>query len=267
MRILENNYHTHTYRCEHAIGTDEEYVVNAIKKGIKILGFSDHGPYPGLTQPGIRQTTETMLDYIASINTLKEKYKDQIEIHLGYEMEYYPEFEWWYKELLEKYKIEYLILGQHCLYEDGQLRWYHYDHLTNLTIMADRIIAGAKTGLFKYICHPDFFMGEWNDDTIVQYKRILQCAEDLNLPIEINMGGARKGYRVNPNNYHVLEMKYDDSPKYPYLKFWELASTYKIKVIIGQDYHDPEDVLYDAEKIGFEIVKMFNLDLVEKIDL
>ena len=38
----KNNYHTHTTRCYHASGKDEEYVKAAIKAGIKELGFSDH---------------------------------------------------------------------------------------------------------------------------------------------------------------------------------------------------------------------------------
>jgi histidinol phosphatase-like PHP family hydrolase len=29
------NYHTHTMRCKHAFGTDEEYVLEAIKHGYK----------------------------------------------------------------------------------------------------------------------------------------------------------------------------------------------------------------------------------------
>ena len=35
----KNNYHTHTARCYHASGKDEEYVKAAIKAGIKELGF------------------------------------------------------------------------------------------------------------------------------------------------------------------------------------------------------------------------------------
>ena len=33
------NYHTHTPRCNHAVGSEEEYVQQALKAGIKILGF------------------------------------------------------------------------------------------------------------------------------------------------------------------------------------------------------------------------------------
>ena len=39
------NYHTHTYRCHHAIGKEEDYILNAIKAGYTELGFSDHAPW------------------------------------------------------------------------------------------------------------------------------------------------------------------------------------------------------------------------------
>lgn len=39
------NLHTHTYRCHHAKGTDEEYVIKAIENGYDLIGFSDHAPY------------------------------------------------------------------------------------------------------------------------------------------------------------------------------------------------------------------------------
>ena len=41
---MTENYHTHTARCRHATGTEEEYVLAAIDRGLKILGFSDHTP-------------------------------------------------------------------------------------------------------------------------------------------------------------------------------------------------------------------------------
>ncbi len=44
--MIKANYHTHTARCGHAIGTDEEYVQTAIQAGLKTLGFSDHAAYP-----------------------------------------------------------------------------------------------------------------------------------------------------------------------------------------------------------------------------
>ena len=40
------NYHTHTWRCNHARGTERDYIEQAIASGVKILGFSDHTPNP-----------------------------------------------------------------------------------------------------------------------------------------------------------------------------------------------------------------------------
>ena len=44
--MLNANYHTHTARCRHASGREEEYIQQAISSGLKVLGFSDHTPYP-----------------------------------------------------------------------------------------------------------------------------------------------------------------------------------------------------------------------------
>ena len=43
---MKANYHTHTARCGHATGTDEEYVLAAIEQGFDELVFSDHVPWP-----------------------------------------------------------------------------------------------------------------------------------------------------------------------------------------------------------------------------
>ena len=36
---MTENYHTHTTRCRHATGTDEEYVLQAIDGGLQESGF------------------------------------------------------------------------------------------------------------------------------------------------------------------------------------------------------------------------------------
>ena len=40
---IDYNYHTHTFRCGHAYGTDEEFVLEAINQGFRFIGFADHG--------------------------------------------------------------------------------------------------------------------------------------------------------------------------------------------------------------------------------
>lgn len=52
------NYHTHTTRCGHAEGTEEEYILTALRCGYKVLGFSDHTPWAYAT-PGFGGSTST----------------------------------------------------------------------------------------------------------------------------------------------------------------------------------------------------------------
>ena len=86
------NYHTHTFRCGHASQAPErEYVEKAIADGIKILGFSDHTPYPGTAnfpgRPGIRMDLSELDGYCETVLALRDEYRDEIEIHLGEKVE------------------------------------------------------------------------------------------------------------------------------------------------------------------------------------
>ena len=91
MERLNVNYHTHTYRCNHASGKDEDYVIKAINAGIKVLGFSDHTPrfFKSGHISGFRMRAELAKDYFDSIRMLREKYKDEIDVKVGVEAEYY----------------------------------------------------------------------------------------------------------------------------------------------------------------------------------
>ena len=73
------NYHTHTYRCHHACGQDEDYVKKAIEAGFSVLGFSDHTPwhYHSQFKPYMRMDDDQLEEYVNSILYLKNKYKDK----------------------------------------------------------------------------------------------------------------------------------------------------------------------------------------------
>ena len=63
---MRTNYHTHTTRCLHATGSDEEFVLSAIKGGYQELGFSDHTPWKYHTDyvSDIRMTPEQLPGYV-----------------------------------------------------------------------------------------------------------------------------------------------------------------------------------------------------------
>ena len=67
---MKTNFHTHTFRCNHASGRDEEYVLSAIAGHYQILGFADHCPWPfsGHYRSHMRMDPQGGLqDYLKSI--------------------------------------------------------------------------------------------------------------------------------------------------------------------------------------------------------
>ncbi len=118
------NYHTHTFRCRHAKGQDRDYVQKAIDEGFSLLGFSDHTPWPLDYDGEIRRQRmrpEQLDDYVTSIRSLKEEFSGRIDIALGLEVEAFIPLYGWLREMVDKYGIEYLILGNHypCYDEIG----------------------------------------------------------------------------------------------------------------------------------------------------
>ncbi len=249
------NYHTHTFRCNHASGTEEEYVRNAIDRGIKVLGFSDHSPYifEGDHYSYFRMRPELLEDYVSSVLALREKYKYEIEIHLGVEIEYYPKYLPETLKMLREYPIEYLILGQHFVGNEigepycGRAS----DSEELLERYVDQCIEALRTGMFTYLAHPDllFFVGD--DDIYRKHmQRLCAAAKELDIPLELNLLGLK------------------DGRNYPNELFWKIAAAEGCKAILGCDAHSPEalsDIIVEkqaralAEKVGIEIIDTVEL--------
>ena len=68
-----HNYHTHTFRNHHAVGTEREYIEAAIAGGYQTLGFSEHAPYqfPDGIVSYFHMFPEDLEDYIQTLLALK----------------------------------------------------------------------------------------------------------------------------------------------------------------------------------------------------
>lgn len=252
------NYHTHTYRCKHASGTDEEYIQAAIKAGYKILGFSDHAPYRDYPSKTSHMDIEQLDEYIETLSVLKEKYKDQIEIHIGLETEY---FEFNHDERVWlKDKVEYLLLGQHYSDPLGKEENYFKHNSEEEILHYGRSVCKAlDTGLFTYLCHPDVFLNKQEEFTQTCEEvahMIARKAVETNTPVEINIRGVAKGKKpfVNGERYY-----------YPNKDFWRVMSQYPIRCLYGIDAHSPEDLLethlFDK---AYEELKEFDLEYIKE---
>jgi len=253
---MDYNYHAHTFRCHHATGTPEEYILRAIENGIKYMGFSDHTPFifPDGYESYYRVHTSETGDYFSELYALREKYKDKLNIKIGFEMECYPKyFDEMFKTALDA-GAEYLILGHHFLdseHPDGHRCVKSTDNPDHLKEYVDSVIAGMKSGVFTYVAHPDVinFTGDmslYNE----QMRKICAVSREENVPLEINCLGIR------------------DNRHYPKEAFWKIAGEEKCPVTIGFDAHDTASA-FDEESMlkAKEIINKYNLNYIGKPEL
>jgi histidinol-phosphatase (PHP family) len=263
---LGYTYHSHTYRCGHAVGTDEEYVKKAIEGHYEILGFSDHVMLPNLSQPGMRGDFSLEEGYFKSVRDLQKKYAKQIKIYLAFEAEWYGDlYRDYYHHLLADGLIDYLLLGQHdFISPEGVLTFYgRLEDKRQATLnYTEDLIAGIKSGLFIYVAHPDLFMA-WYDswDALAQdcASRIIDAAMEMNIPLEVNMGPSRWGRRNRIGE--AIDVAY------PYPEFWDMVSEAGASVIIGVDDHDPNELLTSPFNWVRQFIQDHNLNYHDRLNL
>ena len=229
------NYHTHTCRCHHAYGAEEEYILRAIERGVRTLGFSDHSTYlfPTSYVSTHRMAVPEIEDYVATLVALREKYKDKIKIHIGFEVEYYPQC--WDRtvEHFKDFGIEYLILGQHYVGEEhlgAPSAFIASDSEEKLCLYVELVCCAMETGLISCLAHPDAIYFTGSDEVYGrEMQKLIDSAVANDVPIEFNLMGFRK-------NRH-----------YPKESFWKMVSKARAKVILGCDAHAPTDVASPAE--------------------
>lgn len=249
------NYHTHTVRCHHARGSEREYIETAIARGVKVLGFSDHVPYPFPNgyESGYRVPRAQLGEYIDTLESLKREYQGQIELHIGFEAEYYPAFHKHLLEYLEPYPYEYLIMGQHFIRNEIDARVYCGGHVDPEVPWeyARQVVEGLRTGDFTYLAHPDLPSNtERGKDYADAMEWLCREALALDIPLELNFLGLTEG-RV-----------------YPCRDFWEIAGRVGNKVIFGCDAHDPDAVANpQIIEMAQQWQREYGLQVIDRIEL
>ena len=250
------NYHTHTARCGHASGADEEYVQAAADAGLQILGMSDHGPcrFPDGFESGYRVKVAEIEDYFATFRALREKYAHRLELHIGFELEYYPEH---YESMMERVRnagCEYLILGQHAIYNERpgmMMSAMPWDDPEKLKRYAWELQEAMQTGSFTYVCHPEVFHFTGPEEQFLEEMRpAVITARETGTPLEINFLGIRDG------RYYPME------------RFWKLVGEVGAPVVFGSDAHSP-DVVWDPASLAVAEgwAKKYGLKVQETVEL
>jgi histidinol-phosphatase (PHP family) len=259
---LLRNYHTHTWRCQHATGEAINYAHEAVAAGMEVLGFSDHTALPDHRWANVRMRMDQLDEYEAAVRAAAEAHPS-LHVLLGMECEFQPEFAAFYRdELLGRRGYDYLIGAGHYIKVDD--RWLgSFDHARapeQLRIYVDLMVATIESGLFTFIAHPDVFgccNPLWNADCAAAAHDLCAAAAATNTPLELNAYGIRKPW-----------VDGDDGPRpaYPWPPFWAIAAEHGVRVVFSSDAHRPQDVSHGATELA-AIRDQFGLTEVDVLDL
>ena len=238
---------------------EEDYIRKAITEGIYTLGFSDHSPYPlrdgyvSYSRMGVGEIDE----YCTTLLKLREKYKDYIDIRIGFEAEYYPRY---FDSLIELYRprpVDYIIYAGHFIGNEGDdddFTFCAFDKIEDKARMrayVDGTIEAMRTGRYSMIAHPDMvnFVGDL-DYYRQESARLVRAAKEMHIPLEINLYGMRDGRH------------------YPSEEFWRVAGRVGVKATLGFDSHHPKHVADQGEIIkGLRLADRFGIEVVDEIRL
>lgn len=248
MKVIAD-YHTHTI-YSHGMGTIEENVKAAIKKGLKAVAITDHGP--GYLKYGIdKQNYKKMRK---QVDELKEKYSGTLDILLGVEANVMDEkgildvdddilkysdillvgfhFDIVYKEFLAE------VRSKLSRYESIKAKIDKDLYTEILEINTEAMIGAMKLYNIDIITHP-------NDKQPISISKVAEIASETNTAFEIN------NFHRHPN---ISELK--QGMKCENLKF-----------VISSDAHRPKDVgnfsmaLKIFNSIQLDVSKVKNIEI------
>lgn len=265
---MKYDYHNHTYFCKHADVSVAELVSHYVSQQYKEIGISDHIPYPGEldSKDNSRMYLSEMGEYLRQIKIQQQLHKDKVTIYAGFESEYFPNQDAWYRQVLKNENVDYLILGIHAVENLDPQNNYNKNCTNKYELQRywKSLNEGMRTGLFLYAVHPDFYMKSyenWDDDCQELAEKICDLALELDFPLGFNINGFWKGPRQIGNAFRN---------KYPIHEFWKVVKAKGVKILLESDTHHRKQ-LYDNEIIPktYELLKEWGIDhlLVEKVDM
>ena len=236
--------------CHHAQGEMREYVEAAVQAGMKTLGFACHAPYSfeGGYVSHFRMAPEETEVYVREILSLKEEFKDKIDVKIGYEAEYYPKHFEEFLRRINSFPCDYIILGQHFTENEYDGRYSGneggFGSLNVLKRYVAQVTEAMRLGVFTYLAHPDLPPFTENRDEYLEImSEICRVSIETDTPLELNLQGIKGG------------------KSFPKDAFWEMVGKYGCPVVIGFDAHKPSALLDEnSSKKAFEMIEKYSLN-------
>ncbi len=202
-------FHIHTWRCGHAqMVSEEAYIRRAILRGGKTITFCDHAPFPGDPFAG-RMLMEQLPEYIATLKRLRQKYKRWIQIKIGLEIEYLPEYADYYRQLHESKNFDVLALGQHFYQAAPGVYSLGLEpcvaKANHARQCASALVEGMATGYFNVVAHPDrifVYEKDFGKEQERVAQRVIAAAEMFGVSLEKSATTKMRSW--NPRFWHMV---------------------------------------------------------------
>lgn len=240
------DYHTHTFRCGHAVGTMQEYVEEAIAKGIGEIGLTDH-LWLYFDPPEKRDARWAMPEdqyerhYEEMLET-RERYRGRIAVRISVEADYIEGREEDLIRILERFDFDYVLLGVHFMGDwliDDPDQAHRYKDQSIAAIYREyyrRMRKAAALGVANLIAHfdlPKKFGDVPEEDVIDAVRETLDVVAEAGTAIEISSAGLRKGIgEPYPSAQILREMKGREIP-----------------IVLSSDAHAPGEVGFGYDQL------------------
>lgn len=243
--MIPSNYHTHTCFCD-GKHTPEEMVQEAVRLGCPEIGFSSHSHTKFDTRYCL--SVAGTKEYIATLRALQEKYRGQINIHIGLEQDYYSD--------PPEDAFDYVIGSVHYVKKDGvylsvdeskeiQIKnvqqFYGGDYYGFVEDYYKAVADVYRKTKCQIIGHFDLITKFNEDGGLFDTKhpryqaaanRALERLLDAPAVLEVNTGAISRGYTTAPY------------PAKDILNRWRAAGK---EIIFSSDCHSKDHILFGYE--------------------
>lgn len=265
--MLEDG-HTHTELCPHGSGEPvEKMIQRAIQLGMKKYCITEHAPLPpdiadsyagsadGIDEASIK--VSELPEYFKLTRSLQKKYADQIEISIGFEIDYLPGLEEWTKDFLNEYgpETQESILSVHFMKGTDDKLWCVDDGVENFQSGFQQFLNDPQDVFRQYYqtvaASVDCDLGQYRPQRIGhmslvrKYQDYFHLTEDLD---ENNLELVENILRKIKKQDRELDLNLAGLYKplcndfYPGKQILRMTQNLSIPLIYGSDAHDIKSV-------------------------
>lgn len=232
--------HVHTRYSKHARGSVDDVVRAALARGISVLTFTDHAPFP--VDATNRLLAGELEQYVDDIGRARSQYAGQITILTGLEADFMPGAGEHTQRLLANLELDFVIGSIHYVpVAGGRVNVWDLPRLNEaetLTRFFQSLEEAVCCGLFDAIGHPDALLRAVPEDTwCARFLPLLPLFARHGVAYELNASGARKS-TYDP----VTGRESHGRLSYPSRTLLPQLAAAGVSFTVGSDAHDPQDV-------------------------